>query len=817
MDRTIIRVFLGSPGDLEKERAAAKAVVDEENENNAKKLGYQIELVGWEGIVSQRGRAQEVINGHLDLCECFVGLVWKKWGTAPGPDGHPYTSGFEEEYGQSVKRHEKSGKPEISLLFKNIPEDFMADPGDQLRKVLEFRRKVREEKKQLYQEFGDLDDFKYKFRAIITKFLHDRRCEDGKFETREPQKLRQKDEKSKDQYGGQRSLLMFDAGATAFIKDFITKEPIGDKSISAAEVARFRLLACSVSRPGNEHIQLGTHDANLIYRDLREVEFSEWELSKLVSRALESLDSFTVPLWHWIFRPSYEIKIDLPLQTFLGKEKNRTSAFKLLGMLSVAPKDFEHDVDTTDYRDIWFSQNVSNELIISALEYLGVVGDEGLQVDWDQLIGSSEAIVSCTAVRSLVRIKSRVNTTDALRFVAAHENVDLGIELSNELLSNVKTIETKVLRVSLINRTRTFRRGIATALVERDSLTESDAYLLCESNEADIRLIGVKALAKLNHEFSFFDVERHLVKQDEFDSSGQSSSQQGHDYLGRAAFEDYKIGAFCKMPYQQLLDAKKDESVFGNGATIALYRGHFSKEKADLEKNLLDGFDEFCVGRAHALGELGLTLDDSTYSYIRKKWLQSALEAFCVNAGKLDLSIVRKVLDEYDVQFSTEVIEFIAKHGEWEDTARIAKLSGKITKVKMSYIDDSKDDQLAAGTILKLGAKRIADVWKLDLPDKLRVQIVVQMSKNLFNAYDDQGLVDMLLWDSAVVRQVVALTSILHLPKARLSKILDTYCNAGARYFYDAVFWLDLGVSADRKTSRAIAGHARNVIISKQT
>jgi len=52
MYRKIIKVFLGSPGDLEAERKAAKAIVDEENANHANLLNYHIELVGWEDTVS---------------------------------------------------------------------------------------------------------------------------------------------------------------------------------------------------------------------------------------------------------------------------------------------------------------------------------------------------------------------------------------------------------------------------------------------------------------------------------------------------------------------------------------------------------------------------------------------------------------------------------------------------------------------------------------------------------------------------------------------------------------------------------------------
>jgi len=806
MYRKIIKVFLGSPGDLEEERKAAKVIVDEENANHANALGYQIDLVGWEDTVSQRRRAQDAINVDLDQCEYFVGLMWKKWGTPPGTNGHPYSSGFEEEYRRSVERHEKSGKPEISLLFKDIPKDDLSDVGKQLEKVLAFQKEINEEKKQYYQKFHDLRDFEQRFRAIIAKILKDQQLEDSRSEAQEPQQPRQKDERRKDQQSADKQSQMFDSGAMGFIEDFVAKEHDGDNAYSAAEVARFRLFACSVSQSGNDIIQLGTHDANLIYRDLRGVEFSTRELSGLISTALESLDSNTVPLWHWIFLPSYSIKRDLPFHTLWGGEKHRRNAFKLLESLSVAPKDFESSFGSTEFAEFWFSEGVSDELVIAALEYLGVVGDEGLQIDWAQFVSSSEANVSRAAVRSLAGIKSQISTTDALRFVAEHESVDLGSDLTGELLSNINTIETEVLRACLKNRTRTFRVAIATELSERTALTKADAQLICESAEADIRLIGARALAKLNPGLTLSDVRKLLVKPRKSNSLGVL---QDRDYPGEEAFEDYKVDVLCRMPCQDLHEVQKDESFFSTEATIALYRGHFGKVKFDLEKNLLNHFEEFCACRRDVIEGASGVPSEAVYNYVREGLVQSGLEAFSAKAQKTELATVRRVVDDCDVRFSIEVVEFFSKYGDWEDVARIAKLSSKMKyglgSSLLSFADHSKEYQLAARTILKLGKKRIADIWTLNLPNQVRVQVVVQMPKNLFAAFDDQGIIDMLLRDSDVIREVVALKAILCLSKARLRNILDRYYLVDGSFYYNAIFWLDLGVSADQTTSKEIS------------
>jgi len=78
----LVRVFLASPGDLKDERLAARDAADEINRLIAKPAGYQIELLGWEETVSSLGRPQALINKELETCELFIGVMWKRWGTA---------------------------------------------------------------------------------------------------------------------------------------------------------------------------------------------------------------------------------------------------------------------------------------------------------------------------------------------------------------------------------------------------------------------------------------------------------------------------------------------------------------------------------------------------------------------------------------------------------------------------------------------------------------------------------------------------------------------------------------------------------------
>lgn len=703
----------------------------------------------------------------------------------------------------------KTSKPEISLLFKDISAGDLVDVGPQLNKVLAFQKETNKGQQQLYQTFQDIRDFERKFRAIIAKFLKDQEREDKGSEGLELQKPTGTEGGGKVKEKGNNESSLFDSSERKFLNNFISKQHNGKNTFSSAEAARFRLLACNVFRSGNDSETLGTHDANLVYRDFRAVELSAGERDGLLSTAIENLDSSTVPLWHWIFHPDFQIRSKLPLQTLRGEEKRRRNAFRLLAKLGIAPSNFETAFDKNQLLELWFAKHLSADHIISVLDYLGAVGDEGLKVDWREFIGKPEANIASAAVRAYARIKVRSNPTEALRFVAQHEGTDLGVELTKELLASINMVETEVLRNCLNNRTNTFLHAIATELFQRTALTEANAQLLFESADADIRLIGVLAIAKQNSEISEVDARKILVKPRKPNFGNLFAPPQDMDLPGEKVFKEYKINSFGKLQFEQLILTQRSESFYSTEATLALYRHHFGKAKGQIEQNLLDGFEKFFNDRLNVIHGALAKPSEAVFRFVKEELLQATLETYCSRATKSNLTLVRTVLDKHVTKFSAEIAEFLGKYGQFEDASRLTKLANNLKYgLGLSYylrVDHAADRQLAAKAILSLGAKRIADAWSLDMPDSVRVQFVVQMSKKLFLGFDDQRIIAMLLSDSDVVRETVALKAVLYLPKARLRRILNAYYKVDESYYYNAIFWLDLGLAADRGTSKTIA------------
>jgi hypothetical protein len=147
---TVFRMFIASPNDLADERKALRDIVNQINEIFSRETNWRIELLGWEDTMPGGGRPQDLINIDVDKADLFIGCLWRRWGTPAGKHGR---TGFEEEFERAWDRREKTSAPDIWLFFKEVSEEEQKDPGDQLKKVLAFRKSEESAKRLLFQQF----------------------------------------------------------------------------------------------------------------------------------------------------------------------------------------------------------------------------------------------------------------------------------------------------------------------------------------------------------------------------------------------------------------------------------------------------------------------------------------------------------------------------------------------------------------------------------------------------------------------------------------------------------------------------------------
>ena len=169
--RTVIRVFLASPGDVPQEREVAASVIREANEVLAFHLGIILEVVRWEDMTPGMGRPEQVIldQARLDDVDVFIGVLWGRFGTPTGVAD----SGTEEEFDIAYDSWSKHKRPHIMFYFCERPHNFKSElETEQKAKVLKFRKRM--ESCGLVARFTELfgiDGFENRLRRDVYKLL----------------------------------------------------------------------------------------------------------------------------------------------------------------------------------------------------------------------------------------------------------------------------------------------------------------------------------------------------------------------------------------------------------------------------------------------------------------------------------------------------------------------------------------------------------------------------------------------------------------------------------------------------------------------
>lgn len=170
---TAYRIFVASPGGLEDFRKRFKSTVEKHNDADAVRRGALFIPVGWEQTLGGMGRPQHIINADLRECDYFVVVLRDRWGSAAdvAPDSQ---TGTEEEFELACKLYDDDVAPmsRIVVVFVAIDADRMRDPGKDVAKVIEFRKKVEREKTLLFHQVERDEDFADVLRRHLADWTH---------------------------------------------------------------------------------------------------------------------------------------------------------------------------------------------------------------------------------------------------------------------------------------------------------------------------------------------------------------------------------------------------------------------------------------------------------------------------------------------------------------------------------------------------------------------------------------------------------------------------------------------------------------------
>src|SRR5215471_6279759 len=170
----LLRIVVASPGDVQAERDALPAVLDELNRGIADAHGLRLELVRWE-TDAYPGFHPEGPQGLIDPilrieeCDVLIGIFWKRFGTPTAEAG----SGTEHEIRRAYAAWQARGRPQIMVYF-NRRDPKLRSTADlaQYAQVLQFQERFPRE--GLWWTYNGKAQFERLVRNHLTQFLRQR-------------------------------------------------------------------------------------------------------------------------------------------------------------------------------------------------------------------------------------------------------------------------------------------------------------------------------------------------------------------------------------------------------------------------------------------------------------------------------------------------------------------------------------------------------------------------------------------------------------------------------------------------------------------
>lgn len=820
--RRVLRAFLASPGDLDEERRIVREVVDDFNKSWAEFFGYEIVLFGWEESAPSFGRPQEIINENVDRCDLFLGMIWKKWGTVPTHDS-TYSSGFEEEFERSVARREQSDRPEIALFFKDVSDDLVADPGDDLKKVIAFREKLITEKKILFRSFSTRRELEKMTRTCIEEYVRSIKTADAASESSDIGTAHNRDEQGPTGDRRDTTESIFSSGFT-FLERFADKlrHDIASEDIRSSDVARLRLFANSISRTGNHEMTMGAHDLNIVFSAHKDgVDLSHNEVLCLARLGLQHMTNENVPFWHWysllMRMPAPVTDVAIWSTVVNTNDEEKLGAFRVLKALG---SEIQVDSDTVTrgrILDEWFSEESSAQVRSAAFSFLAMYGK------WDDYrlakkeYDKNDQATSRDAFECMVMLCLRTGPPHSSQLLVLNSQfASLSPALLSSVLHGFVDLATHDLTIGLEHSNAEVRAACLEALHERSEITPATAERLLRDDDATVRLTAIGVFSEISRKLTESEVRDILV----WSKTGARVKptilgNSESDTKGRDLFEHYRRKNLRSLSEDQLTREINRGLFYDDEAYFVRAERYFSRHATQLRRDVDDRFHKYfeeVVQRITDDRQYGATSDllarfKSIEDFFRKSHTRMGFDVLC-RAGKPDdLGRIRRNFRCRETDNTMEDVEYLRKHGDWTDIGVLVSTeTPSLGSTSWWTADYSRYRQVVAKAVLGLSrGHSLSDLFDHKPPASILKEILLQCPDSRFSDVSDSDLIRLFYHEAEAVRRVSSLKAICALPTKRISSILDRYIDGDRNRYYNVIHWLDLGVSMSRKDARRVA------------
>ena len=815
--RQILRAFLASPSDLQEERKAVRRAVTEVNELWAHSFGYQVELLGWEDTSPRFGRPQELINRDLDQCDVFIGMLWKRWGTPPD-HASSFSSGFQEEFERSRKRLEATGRPEICLFFKKIPDDFLDDPGEDLKNVIEFRQNIMDSKQLLFADFTTVQDLEVLARRSITDYVTRVKETEALVEFDEVREKSSTTTSDTEKIAGTSFESSFlSTRHLAFLDELVEKikQAPAMEQISSVDIARFRLLANSISRPQNDKIDLDVHDINLLYSaHMEELDLDKKEIFWLFQLGLRHLSNENVPLWRWYSHLSDRSINPAVFSSVIGADDDeKIGAIRSLTAL-------EHDFSIDDERakrkgivNDWLSTDSSDRVKSAALTYLTKMGQlEDYDLAEREYEGDNYT-TSNSALNCMISILLRAGEENSAQKLLLGSQFDsLNEETLTVVLDGFDNVETSALIPGLKHRHPRVRLQTLRVLHGRRDLDQAMAELLIRDRDASVRNEALGAMADLGRSFTRNDVRDILVRPSRRSSANLLGIRDFPvpDTKGQEFWEQYQMDILKEHSDVEITKTIQSSLLWDDHPYFVRVERYFAKYVSELRKDIDDTFATYFNNKVQRTQILlsysgqDLTTDAKNLEdFVRKKLTRRGLDVLCKKSKPEDLERVRANLEMGYTTPSVTDAEFMRRHGKWQDIPLLVSANVSVLRNPLFKGDDFRD-RVSRAVIAMSRGRSVSMLLSLDMPSQILKRTIELCPQSRFAKISKGPLLTLFGHESKDVRKAAAIKAVQVLPTRRIRSILREYIDSETDVYYNILHWLDLGASIPRNKVRKV-------------
>jgi hypothetical protein len=776
----VLRIFIASPSDLEPERRALRAAIDDLNDVFGKETDLRIELLGWEDTMPGMGRPQSLINVDVDKADLFIGCLWKKLGSPAGID---QKTGFQEEFERAVDRFKKTGTPEIWLFFKNLSPDLLTDPGEQLQKVIEFHTKAIADKAYLFGTFSTVDDWRSQLNKHINRHaLKLLQLPAPSPSAIQPTEIPATAPKAPLTTTGSRQeskaliqLVPLLRKVAAQLDNRTFAEPI--TSETSVDTIRISLFAAASYNWNVNTTDWGAHEINSVYLHRKELTPTNGERDFLVKVC--TFDStFTKPGWYWVGERISVINLFISL----SQDNDVTTRFTAISVATFVRVSLLRAGNGELIQRLLSDDDKGVRAI--AVVHVGAFGRKTDVPLVTSLTNDSDPDVRARAHEASQMILTRVNPTKELeRVIISGETVTDGMMVEVESTQN-KISENLLLRAfeSTDLRLRVFA---VRTLQSRKKLSEE---LLTKALADVSSLVKEQAWIALLHNRKRIDprdIRKALPTASLLSITSDASDRPSVDGIVKKAVEILPREQLWDLVRRFDQDSKHALKRIGDMAT----QDDLQQIRASLDRGFKPQVERRELGRGSFLSDL---FDPLNY-VDHESDLRAVALGILADAGNVaDRGLYLDTLSNKS-STPTEIVAAlrgIGRVGQPNDAKIVATLlkdSGTI------------DVRAAARSFLKLSTNFTDAVGELMLaPSEPKILACIEIGAE--KSIDPFPLLKgFLTHGENEVRRCVALYAALRATsRAALQRIMGSYLN-GRPLYYDVVFIFDLVIYAPRK------------------